>query len=173
MKATILAVLLALAGGAYADEHHHDHAAAPANPSFDKLKSLVGNWEGTAEEGGKQVNKSAKTEFHMVSGNSVLMNTLAAGTPMEMITMIHMDLKDVVATHYCAGQNQPRFKMLPSAKPNELTFEFKDGTNIGPNDGHMQRVVFTFVDDDHHTEDWVYLDKGKESTMRFDFHRKK
>ena len=46
-------------------------------------------------------------------------------------------------------------------------------SNIGPSDGHMQKIVFTFDGPDHHIEEWTFRDKGKDSTGRFDFKRKK
>jgi hypothetical protein len=168
MKIASLSLALLFSVAAAAHEHNQD---APTNPTFEKLKTLVGNWDGSGEDSGKKF--ATTTSFKMVSGNSVLMNTLAEGKPDEMITMFHLDQKDLLATHYCAAHNQPRMKAKSGASPAQITFEFKDGTNIGPNDGHMQRLVVTFVDNDHHTEDWVYLDKGKESTGHFDFHRKK
>jgi hypothetical protein len=166
MRNLLLALLFV--GVAHAEEHHDHSKAPPSNPTFDKLKTLTGNWEGMATEGDKKF--PSKTMFKMVSGNSVLMNILAEGSPHEMVTMIHPDLKDTVATHYCAGNNQPRFKAVP-AGANQVAFEFKDGTNMGPNDGHMHKVVFTFDGPDHHMEDWTFRDKGKDSTMRFDFKR--
>jgi hypothetical protein len=172
MKAltSMVVVVLALTGSlALADEHAHPMAPAVTNPAWAKVMTLAGNWEGTANEQGKQM--PAKTTFRMVSAGSVLMNILGEGTPHEMVTMFHMDLKDLLATHYCSAQNQPRMKAGPLTAANQVSFEFKDGTNIGPNDGHMQRLVVTFVDADHHNEDWTFLDKGKESTGHFEFHR--
>jgi hypothetical protein len=161
----LLSLLLGVAG---ADEHMHP--APPPNPTFDKLKTLAGNWEGTYQEAGKE--KPSRTTFKLVSGGSVLMNILGEGTPHEMVTMIHLDQKDVMATHYCAAMNQPRFKAVAGG-PNQVVFEYRDGTNIGPNDGHMQKIVFTFDGPDHHTEEWTYRDKGKDSAAVFDFKRKK
>jgi hypothetical protein len=152
----------------------HEHPAAPAtpqNPAWVRMKTLAGAWEGTYEEEGTK--KASTTSFRMVSGGSAILNTLAEGTPHEMVTMFHMDLGDLIATHYCAAQNQPRFKAVPSQSTDRITFEFKDGTNIAPGDGYMHRVVFTFDGPDHHTEDWTFLENGKESTAHFDFHRRK
>jgi hypothetical protein len=79
-----------------------------------------------------------------------------------------------MATHYCAAHNQPRMVATPGRDPNRVVFDFKDGTNIGPNDGHMQAVAFIFDGPDHHIEEWTYVDNhGKLSTGRFDFRRKK
>jgi hypothetical protein len=166
-----LAVLVALVLAAPIAHAHEHQSAAAANPSWDKLKTLVGAWEGTYREGGTEM--PSKSSFRLVSANSTLMHVLGEGSPAEMITMFHMDLNDLMATHYCAGHNQPRFKAVPAKQANQIAFEFKDGTNIAPGAGHMQRVIFTFVDADHHQEDWVYLDKGKESNAHFEFHRAK
>jgi hypothetical protein len=164
------AVLFALLIPAAAVAEEHAHPAPTSTPQFDKMKTLIGAWDGTLDEQGKKL--PTKTAFKMVSGDSVLMNTLAENTPHEMVTMFHLNQKELVATHYCAGQNQPRFKVAAGGPANALVFEFTDGTNV--ENGHMQKVVFTFVDADHHLEDWIYRDKsGKESTGHFDFKRKK
>ncbi len=141
------------------------------SPAFDKLKTLQGEWTGTMKDGGKEYPTS--TSFRLVSDGSALLNILASGTPMEMVSMFHMDGADVMMTHYCAAHNQPRMKLVPGSDPNALEFVFTDGTNIGPNDTHMQRVKFIFVDADHHVEEWTSLANGKEETGRFEFARKK
>jgi len=38
-----------------------------------------------------------------------------------------------------------------------LTFNFLDATNLlSSQPGHMQRVIFNFIDLDHHTEMWEF-----------------
>jgi len=144
---------------------------AQPNPGFDKMKTLVGEWDGTVSEGGETLQTHAVVT--VVSDNSAIMHQLDPGTPHGMITMIHTDGPDLMATHYCSAHNQPRMKLVASDDPKSLLFDFKDGTNIAPGDGHMQSVKFIFVDADHHFEDWSYIDGGKVYTRRFDFHRKK
>ena len=144
--------------------------STPASAGFERLKSLAGEWQGTTTEGGKEV--SVDTSFRVVSDGSALMNDLMGGTRHEMITMFHMDGSQLMATHYCAAHNQPRFLMAPSANPKVIDFEFKDATNLAsPTAPHMVRVKFTFVDADHHTEDWTFLANGQKTTRRFEFHR--
>ncbi len=63
--------------------------SATTGAGFDKLKSLAGEWEGVMHEGGQQL--PATTSYRIVSGGSVVMNVLGAGTPHEMVTMFHMD----------------------------------------------------------------------------------
>ena len=142
-----------------------------AGATFDKLKSLVGEWEGTMNEGGQQA--PATTSFRLVSDGSALLNVLAAGTPYEMVTMFHPDNDDLLATHYCAAHNQPRFRLVPSSEPNVMTFDFKDATNLSsPTAPHMVGLKITFLDANHHYEDWIYLENGKKTSSRFDFHRR-
>jgi len=167
----LLIGVLVFAGVVLAQATNAEKRPTVAGASFDKLKSLVGEWEGTMNEEGKQ--SSATTSYRLVSGGSALMNVLGAGTPYEMVTMFYVDNSDLLVTHYCAAHNQPRFRMVPSSEPNVVTFVFKDATNLAsPLTPHMVGLKITFVDADHHYQDWTFLDKGKESTSRFEFHRK-
>jgi len=170
MKVGVLFLLLLLAATAgLADEHKS--AIAPS-PAFDKMKTLDGVWTGTMVEGGKEY--PTNTRFMMVSDGSALMGWMAEGTPEEMVTIFHMDGTDLMATHYCAAHNQPRFVAVAGGDPNRVVFKFKDATNLGPHDGHMQEVAFIFDGADHHIEEWTYVDEqGKLTTGRFDFKRKK
>jgi hypothetical protein len=140
------------------------------NPAFDKMKSLVGKWEGSAMEDGKAIPTNAR--FQLISDGSAVMGWLNEGVADEMLTMFHMDGSDLMATHYCSAHNQPRMILASGGDPNKLVFKFKDGTNIGPDAGHMQQVAFVIDAPNHHSEDWTYLEKGKETVAHFDFHRK-
>src|SRR5438105_11223184 len=141
-----------------------------SNPAFEKIRSLIGSWEGVAKIDGKDLPKA--TRFQMVAGSTVLAAWLNEGTPHEMVTMFHMDGNDLMATHYCAAQNQPRMVLVSGNDPSQLVFKFKDGTNIHSGSGHMQQVTFIFDGANHHLEDWIYIENGREQTTRFDFRRK-
>lgn len=96
------------------------------------------------------------------------------GNGMSMITMFNHDGDSVVATHYCAAKNQPRFVLKPGDDPNVLTFEFKDVTNLASADaGHMRGLVIRFKDADHHTEEWTWREKGKDKVESIELTRKK
>ena len=168
---SLLALIFTVCLGMALLAEEHKSAIAP-NPSFDKMKTLDGAWVGNMLDGGKEY--PATTRFTMVSDGSALMSWLGEGTPYEMVTVFHMDGPRLMATHYCAAHNQPRMVAAPSGDPNRVAFKFMDGTNIGPNDGHMQEVVFIFDGPDHHIQEWTSMDNhGKLSTGRFDFRRKK
>jgi hypothetical protein len=169
----ITACFLALAVTAPAQEHMHKSqgSAIAASPQWDKVKSLAGQWEGYVMEGDKKV--PTKVSVRMTGDGSAVMHWLDRGTPHEMVTMFHMDNSDLMATHYCSAHNQPRFVAAPGTDPARIAFEFKDGTNIHPGDGYMKRLVLTFVDADHHDEEWGYDQGGELHAAMFHFTRVK
>lgn len=105
---------------------------------------------------------STPITFLLVSGGSVLMSDLAPGMPHEMITKFHRDGEDLLATHYCLMGNQPRMRAVASVQPNVVAFEFKDAKNLpDPAVAHMGGVKFTFVDYNHHVEEWTVVANGR------------
>ena len=142
-------------------------AQADAHKSFDLLKGLEGNWAGKNNQG-----QPVQVTFRITAGGSALMSEILGRGPENMITMFHMDGDRLLMTHYCGAGNQPRMKVI-SSDAKSVSFEFFDGTNIGPGDGHMQHVTFTEPDADHHVEEWVFLDHGKESREVFTLARVK
>jgi len=175
--ARLVVVLMAFAGTVTCQQQNPDSHPAPkiqASPNtaaFDQLKSLVGEWQASTVEGGKQM--EAPVTFRLASGGSVLMSELAPGSPHEMVTMFHRDGEELLATHYCLTGNQPRMRALPSTDPNVVAFEFKEATNL-PNAAapHMGGVKFTLVDASHHIEEWTIVVNGQSSIRKFECHRK-
>jgi hypothetical protein len=142
-------------------------AESDAHKSFDLLKGMEGKWAGKNQQG-----QHIEVSFRMTAGGSALMSEIHGQGPENMITMFHMDGDRLLMTHYCGAGNQPRMKVV-SADAKSVSFEFFDGTNIGPGDGHMQHVTFTEPDADHHIEEWVFLDHGKEMKELFTLERVK
>lgn len=140
-------------------------SAVPNTPEWQRLRSLVGAWEGFIEEGGKK--SPATLDVRITGDGSAIVHVMAPGTPQEMVTMIHPDGKRLLATHYCAAHNQPRMALVPAKAPNQVAFNFVDGTNIAPGDTHITGVVFTFVDADHHDEAWTGTDGGAPTVFKF------
>lgn len=144
-----------------------DTTSKPASSAaFDKLKTLVGLWDGTTTHGIEHA------EFQLVADRSVLMSRLSGGMPHDMWTMFHMDGSDFMLTHYCAMHNQPRMVLVPGGDAGKLTFKFKDGTNIEPGAGHMSQLTLIIDGPNHHIEEWTYLVDGKGTTSRAEFRRK-
>ena len=163
-----IAACVSVTLAAVAQEHHPKPIP---NAAFDRLKTLVGDWKGKYV--GPEGSFEGMANFKVVSGGSAVMLSMDEhNEATEMITMFHPDgQQQLMATHYCSGQNQPRMKMASMSDPNVLVFDFVDGTNM--QGGHMKKLVITIVDADHHTQVWTYDENGKESTAKMAYTRVK
>jgi hypothetical protein len=126
--------------------------ASDATAAFEKLKTRQGSWESTME------GKPLQVSFRVTSMGSALMGEMIQGCQ-DAITMFHMDGDRL--THYCDAGNQPRVvgKMTPDGKTME--FDFLDVTNFSSTQpGHMQHVVVTMLDPNHHVEDRTFMVQG-------------
>ena len=139
-----------------------------AQKSFDQLKSLTGSWEGKNNQG-----KPITVTFRDTAGGSAVMSEIHGHGPENMISMFHLDGPNrLMLTHYCGAGNQPRMTATASPDGKTLTFTFLDATNLAtPDAGHMQRVVFTIIEANHHTEEWTFAAPGKEMKEFFDLTR--
>jgi hypothetical protein len=138
-------------------------AQSDAQKSFDKLKTLAGSWEGRVttvpqkdEIEGKLMHVSLRTTS---MGNALMHEMTGAGRPDDPITMLYLDGDRLLLTHYCDAGNRPRMtgKMSPDGKSVEFDFlDISGSTQYG----HMHHAVFTFLDANHHIEDWTYMEPG-------------
>ena len=142
-------------------------ADSDAKKSFDVMKTLQGSWAGKTG-GGMPVSVT----FRMIAGETTLMSEIQMGE--EMMSMIHLDGDRLLLTHYCGAGNQPRMQASISPDQKTIMFDFVDATNLdSPKAGHMRRAVFTILSPDHHTEEWVFAQDGKDQTSVFDLKRTK
>lgn len=168
MKIRILvpALLVAFSAAAFAEDAMPPKA--PINATFERMKSLVGNWTGTMSDG-----SPATVTYALVSDGSALMERLGAGTKYEMISMYAPDGDGVMMTHYCAIHNQPR--MRADATPEgPLHFSFVDATNLAtPNDAHMDSVTISLPEKGAFSQDWSLKAGGKVTSDKISFTREK
>jgi hypothetical protein len=143
-------------------------AQSDAQKSFDEMKSLTGSWEGKNSQG-----EPVEVTYRMTAGGSALMSEIV-GHGENMISMINFDGPNrLLLTHYCAVGNQPRMQASAASDGKTITFNFLDATNLdNPQSGHMDHVVIAMLGPDHHTEEWVLTDHGKEMKQVFDLTRK-
>jgi hypothetical protein len=139
-------------------------------PEFERMKSLVGEWKGTSMGG-----NPATVTYTLVSDNSALMERLAMGGESEMVTMYHPDGDHLMMTHYCSAHNQPRMRSQTVAEGSKnITFDLVDVTNLSaPDAGHMRKLVVTFEDKNHFTQEWTWTEKGKDNAVVIHFERTK
>ena len=148
-------------------------AAPGTNPAWEKMKSLVGEWEGTMNHGGMAM--PVKASYSLVSDGTSLMERLDAPDHHEMITMYYPDGSRVMMTHYCSEGNQPRMRAQAAAgEPKSLAFDLVDVTGLAsPQAEHMRKLVVKFDDAEHFTQEWTHRKAGKEETGVFKYARKK
>jgi hypothetical protein len=78
----------------------------------------------------------------------------------DPITMLYVDGDRLILLMYCdAGVNRARMAGKLSSDGKSVAFDFLDVSG-GTKYGFMQHAVFTFIDADHHTEDWTYMQSG-------------
>lgn len=177
------AVLMMLSALTFAqtDAKKSPTPAAPteAQKSFSSLKSLAGEWEGPVEvpeapemSGGKPIHVTMR----VTSRGHVLVHELQeANTPLDPakydhpVTMMYLDDDQLTLVHYCDAGNRPRMTGKLSADGKLVDFEYKDIS--GNPMYHMHHSKITFIDANHHTEDWTFMMGDKPIHAHFDLHR--
>lgn len=141
----------------------------PAN-AFDRLKTLVGQWDGT-DPTGKQVEDTIRT----VSDNTALEETFQTEKDNQMVTMYTPEGNRPALTHYCSKGNQPHLQTpAVTASSNEFAFAFTGAANLASNDDmHMHGMTLKIEDNDHFSETRTLMANGKEQTETFHLTRKK
>ncbi len=126
---------------------------------FDRMKDLVGAWEGKTSEG-----KTIRISYQLVSGGTTVMETIDMDEHKGgMMTAYHLDGEKLMMTHYCSMGNQPRMKVTNSDSKS-ITFTFVDGTNMTKDDAHMHKLVITWKDANNITEQWTMRANGKDES---------
>ena len=159
-------------------------AQSDAQKSFDKLKTLAGNWTGPATLNPPQTEMGGGTLMQLSlrvtsRGNALVHEMKEAGKPDDPshydhpVTMLYLDNDRLLLTHYCDAGNRPR--MVARTSPDGKTVEFDFVDLAGSIEyGHMHHAVFTLVDANHHIEDWTYMMPGdKPVHAHFDLQRAK
>ena len=145
-------------------------AQTDAQKSFDRMKTLAGTWEGPVTLDPPVAAMSTDKPMHVSlrvtsRGNAIVHEMQEAGSPEDPskydhpVTMFYADGDHVILTHYCDAGNRPRMAGKASPDGKKVEFEFLDLSG-GNQYGHMYHAVFTFVDANHHAEDWTYMMPG-------------
>jgi hypothetical protein len=170
-------VLLSVAAVAFAQ--------SDAQKSFDSLKTLAGDWEGPVTVNPPMPEMTGGSNIMHLSlrvtsrGNAIVHEMQEAGTPLDSkkydhpVTMLYLNNDQLNLVHYCDAGNRPHMVARKSTDGKTVEFDFVDMS--GGNDlGHMYHSVFTFIDADHHIEDWTYMMPGdKPMHAHFELHRSK
>jgi len=133
------------------------NSSSNADAAFARLKTLVGEWEGTTNSG------KVHLSYELVSGDTALLERESSETMPTMLTVYYVDGGRLLLTHYCDVGNQPRMQVKAfNAGTGELDFQFLDATNLtSPGAGHMHNVKIRIVDNSHLVSEWQFYENGK------------
>ena len=155
---------------AFADAGHHKPYVG--SPAFEKMRSLVGEWEGTIDMG--QGPQTITTQYRLTSAGSALVETTFDGHPHEMMTIYHDDSKkQLTMVHYCAEHNQPKMTLTKS-DGNRIELNLAKDADINvASESHMHAVVIEFTGKDEIVQHWTSYADGKEKAkVTLSFKRK-
>jgi len=164
MKKIILISILALMVmllGPIAVQAGGAQMGAPVTHStdFDRMKGLVGIWEGKADMGKGM--EMFRITYELTSAGNAIVERIATGTPHEMVTVYHDYGGKLAMTHYCSLGNQPHMEL---SNAGEATLSFilseKMPNLVSTNEMHMHALAIVFNGKDSITETWTLYDKG-------------
>ena len=183
MLPVVLLALLTMVS-AQSDMHKSVDKPAPseAQKSFATMKTFAGEWEGPVAV--PEMPEINSLKLHVAvretsRGNALVHELQEANTPLDPakfdhpVTMIYVDGDKLNLIHYCDAGNRPH--MVGKTSPDGKTVEFDFVDISGSTEkGNMQHAVFTYIDANHHTEEWTYLMPGnKPIHAHFDLQRTK
>jgi hypothetical protein len=145
-------------------------AADIPDAALTPLKQLVGEWKGVDSDG-----KPHKVLYQWASGGTSLTETLTPPDSPPMTTIYYTDGDQLMLTHYCSLNNQPRMRANAGKEGDKvLAFAFVDATNLkNQSDPHMHQMTIELKDHDHFTQTWVLSKAGKDIPKIFTFERVK
>jgi len=110
-------------------------ASVEGAASWEQLASgLPGQWVTTVD------GHTIEVSYRRTARDSVLLETWMEGTPAETVSMVHLDGRRLVFTHYCGQGNQPRLA-LTAATGTRHQFERFDATDLQPGEAALEKLT--------------------------------
>ena len=158
-----VATCTSLGGLAAAPVGEGQQAPYVGSKEFERMKQLVGEWEGTSNMG--NTGSTVRVEYRLTAGGSAVVETLFPGMPEEMVS-VYYDRQGILAmTHYCMLRNRPQL-VVRKADADAISLEFSPGSDIDPSkDTHMHALTITFTDMEHISHKWTSFEGGKEKMV--------
>lgn len=126
---------------------------------FEKMKELVGVWEGKADMGKGM--EQLKVTYELTSAGNAIVERFDAGKPHEMVTVYHDYNGQLTMTHYCSLGNQPHME-LRNPGENNMAFVLseKNPGLVSLNETHMHALTIAIDGKDSITHTWTLYDNG-------------
>ncbi len=144
-------------------------AQSDAQKTFTQLKTLAGTWKASMTLDPPMPDMDmpvSEISMRVTSrGNALVHEMYQVGKENDPahfdhpVTMFYVDSDKLLLTHYCDAGNRPRMTARTMEDAKTIEFDFVDVTG-NMKYGHMAHAVFTFVDANHHIEDWTFMMPG-------------
>lgn len=135
--------------------------------AFQRLRSLVGDWQGATESG-----RQFLVSYRMTANDTALVETWTMSPTRQSMTIYHMDGAALIATHYCPIGNQPRLQYRADTSNERLHFTFRDATNMpDPNAAHQHEFWLRFHADGTFARNETYVENGEPGSETATFTR--
>jgi len=167
MKRLVLFAIMIILGliigpmAAYSGEYQK--GAVTHSRDFEKMKELVGVWEGKADMGKGM--ETIKATYELTSAGNAIVERLFAGQPHEMVT-VYYDFKGKLSmTHYCSLGNQPHMELMNPGENSMMFVLSKKNPNLASvKETHMHSLTISFDSKDSITHTWTLYEKGKKKS---------
>jgi hypothetical protein len=159
-----LMVLLGLVlGPLSANSGEYKIGAVTHSKDFEKMKGLVGVWEGTTEMG-KEMGP-VKATYELTSAGNAILERLFVGLPHEMVTVYYDSKGKLTMTHYCSLGNQPHMELMNPGENNMLfVLSEKDHGLSSLDETHMHALKISFNTNGSITHTWSLYEKGEKKS---------
>jgi hypothetical protein len=162
MKKTLLFTIMILSAVAFSSfAFAGEQMGAPVAHSrdVDRMKGLVGVWEGKADMG--KGTEPLKVTYELTSAGNAIVEKFAAGRPHEMITVYHDYNGKLALTHYCSLGNQPHMELTTSGEGAiQFVLSERAPNLVSLQEMHMHAHGITIDGKNSMTQTWTLYDKG-------------
>ena len=138
----------------------YQKGAVTHSRDFEKMRELVGAWEGTTDKGERMV-----ATYELTSAGNAILERLFVGLPHEMVTVYHDSNGKLTMTHYCSLGNQPHMELMNPGEDNMLFVLSKNNHGLSSvNETHMHALKISFNNRDRITHTWSLYEKGEKKS---------
>ena len=138
----------------------YDRGARTHSKDFEKMKELVGDWQGKADMGkGPQ---TIKVTYELTSAGNAVIERLFVGLPHEMASVYYDFNGKLNMVHYCSLGNQPHMELMNPGEKNMLFVLSENNPNlVSVKEDHMHSLNISFEGRDSITRSWSRYEKGE------------
>jgi hypothetical protein len=130
---------------------------------FEKMKRLVGVWEGKVDMGKGM--EGIKASYELTSAGNAIVERLFVGQPHEMVTVYHDFKGKLSMTHYCSLGNQPHMDLMNTGESTLMFVLSKKNPNLlSVKETHMHALKISMDSKDSITQTWTLYEKGKKKS---------